>query len=198
MSPEQARGQAGRQAHRHLGVRLRALRNATGRTRLHGRTTVSDTLAAMLTRDVDWTKLPSTTPPRIVALIQRLSGARFEQRLRDAGERDACSTTHCGRLGSALLGRRRQRSRWLPGHAVRRRACRGDRRLATAVAVGAAWRLVTVNPLPVRSRGRARYSKRGRAGWTVSRWLTEIDVQPGRVDRKGIISNCVGSRSIRG
>ena len=28
MSPEQARGQAGRQAHRHLGVRLRALRDA--------------------------------------------------------------------------------------------------------------------------------------------------------------------------
>ena len=28
MSPEQAKGQAGRQAQRHLGVRLRALRDA--------------------------------------------------------------------------------------------------------------------------------------------------------------------------
>ena len=37
MSPEQARGQAGRQAHRHLGVRLRALRDADRARRVCGR-----------------------------------------------------------------------------------------------------------------------------------------------------------------
>ena len=46
MSPEQARGQAGRQAHRHLGLRLCALRDADGpRARSRGET-VTDTLAA--------------------------------------------------------------------------------------------------------------------------------------------------------
>ena len=42
MSPEQARGQAGRQAHRHLGVRLRALRDAD-RARRRSRATRSRT-----------------------------------------------------------------------------------------------------------------------------------------------------------
>ena len=37
MSPEQAKGRAGRQAQRHLGVRLRALRDADGQTRVSGR-----------------------------------------------------------------------------------------------------------------------------------------------------------------
>ncbi len=37
MSPEQARGQADRQAHRHLGVRMRAVRDADWSTGLRGR-----------------------------------------------------------------------------------------------------------------------------------------------------------------
>ncbi len=37
MSPEQARGQAGRQAQRHLGVRLRAVRDAHGQARVRRR-----------------------------------------------------------------------------------------------------------------------------------------------------------------
>ncbi len=37
MSPEQARGQAGRQAHGHLGVWMRAVRNAHGPARVRGR-----------------------------------------------------------------------------------------------------------------------------------------------------------------
>ena len=50
---------AGRQAHRHLGVRLRALRDADrARWRSPGRR-VSDTLAAILDREPDWTALPA-------------------------------------------------------------------------------------------------------------------------------------------
>ena len=37
MSPEQAKGRAGRQAQRHLGVRLRALRDADRQARVRGR-----------------------------------------------------------------------------------------------------------------------------------------------------------------
>ena len=41
MAPEQARGQAGRQARRHLGVRRRALRDADGHARCSRATTIS-------------------------------------------------------------------------------------------------------------------------------------------------------------
>ena len=48
MSPEQARGQAGRQACRHLGVRLRALRDARPARGRSAARRVSDTLAEVL------------------------------------------------------------------------------------------------------------------------------------------------------
>ena len=47
MSPEQARGQAVDKRTRHLGVRLRALRDADGQARVCGRD-VSETLARVL------------------------------------------------------------------------------------------------------------------------------------------------------
>ena len=51
----------GRQAHGHLGVRLRAVRDADGRAAFAG-DTVTDTLARVLEREPDWTALPATTP----------------------------------------------------------------------------------------------------------------------------------------
>ena len=50
MAPEQARGKAGRQARRHLGVRRRALEMLTGRRAFAGET-ISDALAAVLRQD---------------------------------------------------------------------------------------------------------------------------------------------------
>ena len=55
MSPEQARGQAGGPAHRHLGFRLLPLRMLERAEALHGET-VSDTLVAVLTRSPDWAR----------------------------------------------------------------------------------------------------------------------------------------------
>ena len=58
MSPEQARGQAGRQARRHLGVRLRAVRDADGQRAFAG-DDVSETLAAIIHEEPRWDALPA-------------------------------------------------------------------------------------------------------------------------------------------
>jgi len=47
---------------------------------------VSDTLAAVLTREVDWSKLPAATPPRLTALLHDCLMRDAKQRLRDMGE----------------------------------------------------------------------------------------------------------------
>ena len=62
MSPEQARGKAGRQARRHLGVRLRAVRDADRPAAVRAGETLSDAIAAVLTREPDWSRLPPGTP----------------------------------------------------------------------------------------------------------------------------------------
>ena len=47
---------------------------------------VSDTLAAVLTRDVNWKALPTDVPPRLLALLRDCLVRDPKQRLRDIGE----------------------------------------------------------------------------------------------------------------
>jgi eukaryotic-like serine/threonine-protein kinase len=47
---------------------------------------VSDTLAAVLTRDVDWKALPTGVPPRLLALLRDCLVRDPKQRLRDIGD----------------------------------------------------------------------------------------------------------------
>jgi serine/threonine-protein kinase len=47
---------------------------------------ISDTLAAVLTRDVDWSALPAGTPPRLTALLRDCLMRDPKQRLRDIGD----------------------------------------------------------------------------------------------------------------
>ena len=63
MAPEQAKGRAGRQARRHLGVRLRALRDADRPARVRGRRRLRHA-GVGAAREPDWTLLPPDTPPR--------------------------------------------------------------------------------------------------------------------------------------
>jgi len=85
MSPEQARGRAvDRRADVWaFGVLLYEM--LTGR-RLFDGETVSDTLAAVLKTDPDWSALPAGTPETVRRLLRRCLERDAKQRLRDIGE----------------------------------------------------------------------------------------------------------------
>ena len=74
-----------RQAGGHLGLRRRALRDALGPVDLPS-DTVPDTLAAVLTREVDFSALPAATPPSIRRLLRRCLERKPARRLRDIGD----------------------------------------------------------------------------------------------------------------
>jgi Tol biopolymer transport system component len=86
MAPEQARGKAvdKRADIWAFGVVLYEM--LTGRMLFGGGETVSDALAAVITRDPDWTALPPDTPPRVRALLARCLRRDPRQRLRDIGD----------------------------------------------------------------------------------------------------------------
>ena len=85
MSPEQARGKpVDRRADIWaLGVVLFEMLSGT---RLFSSETVSDTLAAVLKTDPDWTRLPGGTPPSVKRLLERCLDRDPRTRLRDVGE----------------------------------------------------------------------------------------------------------------
>jgi hypothetical protein len=86
MSPEQARGVAvDRRADIWaFGCVLYEL--LTGRQAFPSGETASDTLARVLALDPDWSELPSATPPRLRALLERCLRKDPRQRLRDIGD----------------------------------------------------------------------------------------------------------------
>ena len=85
MSPEQAKGRAvDRRADIWaFGVVLYEM--LSGRRAFEGED-VSDLLVAVLSKDVDWSALPASTPPSIVTLIRRCLQKDPKKRLRDIGE----------------------------------------------------------------------------------------------------------------
>ena len=85
MSPEQARGKTvdKRADIWSFGVVLFEMLSGT---RLFAGETVSDTLVAVLSRDPDWTSLPSALSPSVRTLLRRCLERDPKQRLRDIGE----------------------------------------------------------------------------------------------------------------
>ena len=85
MSPEQARGQVvdKRADIWAFGCVLYEL--LTGLRAMRG-DTVSDILASVLTDEPDWSRVPATTPPRVVALLQRCLTKDPRDRQRDIGD----------------------------------------------------------------------------------------------------------------
>jgi len=85
MSPEQARGKpADRRADIWaFGVVLYEMLSGK---QIFGGETASDSMAAVITREPDWTALPAGVPPRIRELLRRCLTKDPKQRLRDIGE----------------------------------------------------------------------------------------------------------------
>jgi len=85
MAPEQAKGRAVDRRADIWAFGVVLFEMLTGRRGYHGED-VSETLAAVLTREVDWTALPADTPPRLRMLLRDCLARDPKQRLRDIGE----------------------------------------------------------------------------------------------------------------
>ena len=85
MSPEQARGQEADKRSDIWSFGAVLLEMLSGKMTFRAET-VSDTLAAVLTREPDWSALPSSTPRVVVRLIERCLEKNVTSRLRDIGE----------------------------------------------------------------------------------------------------------------
>ena len=85
MSPEQARGKAVDKRGDIWSFGVVLFEMLVG-SRLFTGETISDTLAAVLKTDPEWSALPRDTPPSIVALLRRCLERDPRKRLRDIGE----------------------------------------------------------------------------------------------------------------
>ena len=85
MSPEQARGQAVDKRADIWAFGCVLYKMLTGRAAFAGET-IFDTIAAILERESDLSKLPATTPPGVRRLLQRCLVKDPKRRLRDIGD----------------------------------------------------------------------------------------------------------------
>src|SRR5436190_20993488 len=113
MSPEQARGHAVDKRTDIWAFGCVLYEMLTGRPAFAG-DTIADTIAAILERESDLSKLPATTPPGVRRLLQRCLAKDPKRRLRDIGDADfddvgSTATTESGvrtarrALGSAFV-----------------------------------------------------------------------------------------------
>ena len=85
MSPEQARGQDVDKRSDIWALGCVAYELLTGHRPFEG-STLSDTLASVLARDVDWSRLPEDVPPALHKFLKRCLEKDATKRLRDATE----------------------------------------------------------------------------------------------------------------
>jgi eukaryotic-like serine/threonine-protein kinase len=85
MSPEQAKGKAVDRRADIWAFGCVLYEMLTGKQTFTGET-VTDTLAAVIMKDPDWSQLPASTPIRVRVLLQRCLQKDPKQRLRDVGD----------------------------------------------------------------------------------------------------------------
>jgi len=137
LSPEQARGKEVDKRSDIWAFGCVLYEMLTGRQMFSGET-VSDIVAAVLTREVDWKDLPSNTPAKIRDLLWRCLQKNPKQRLRDIGDaRLEIEDVLSGRVAPAIVATELApaaappRSRWLIGVVILS--------LVVALAIGVLW-----------------------------------------------------------
>ena len=114
MSPEQARGKPVDKRSDIWAFGVVLLEMFTGKAVFAGET-VTDVLAAVVTREPDLGVLPAATPPRVRELLRRCLQKDSKQRLRDVGDARIALQEAQGELGAAArpdtpaASRRRER-----------------------------------------------------------------------------------------
>ncbi len=110
MSPEQARGRSVDKRADIWAFGCVLYEMLAGKLAFAGET-VSDTMAAVLTREPDWSALPPNVPPRVRELIERCLRKDPKERLRDIGDAriELGASTERGRPPAPA-----SRNRWLP------------------------------------------------------------------------------------
>ena len=104
LSPEQARGKAVDRRTDIWSFGCVLYECLTGKRAFEGET-VSDTIAKILVQDLDWSKLPKSTTPRIRELLKRCLEKDPKRRLRDIGEaRLALEAVRAGETGATAAG----------------------------------------------------------------------------------------------
>jgi serine/threonine protein kinase len=111
MSPEQARGQAVDKRTDIWGFGCVMYEILTGRIAFAGGT-VSDTIAAILEREPDWSRVPDSTPATIHRLLQRCLQKDARHRLRDIGDARMELDDALSGVGQAAPIVAQTRSRW--------------------------------------------------------------------------------------
>jgi len=121
MSPEQARGKAVDRRTDIWSFGCVLFEMLAGR-RVYDGETVSDMVARILEREPDWSALPATTPPRLMALLKRCMVKDAKQRQRDIGdvrlELEAIAAGDRGETAPAISASASARKRGVPAWAL--------------------------------------------------------------------------------
>ena len=152
MAPEQARGRAVDKRADIWAFGAVLYEMITGSRAFRGESS-SDVLAAVLRREIDWSRLPGGTPPALRRLLERCLTTDVRERLRDIGEaRVALAALERGERdtpSSAAVASPRRRTQWLERAAW----------AAAVIAVAAASVMVTRRADPARGNASAEVAR---------------------------------------